>query len=590
MLQISTGKFFRDVPLHETNHRRVLYTNVNFLGRSMIDLSVATLLPSNESKSVTTVTVEFVERLEAVRLDGTPEMMASTGGDQILDDLAFVLSFAFNATFGSDHDMVRRLIPVDLGSRGGRSSPARILRRTCDPGLFVDAAAIEDATSLIAKLMALSRESYEPVIRAIRQVVDACRRVAVDPTLSYTMFVAALEALSTGTSVGAVAWDALDGRKRKLLDAALDGVDEGIVQRVRSAVLEAERAGLKRRFKAFVLQNVSPGYFRREAVDATRPPSVVELTKALSRAYDVRSLNVHVLENLRPEALAFGERADLVNPAGKGLMLSLEGLNRLSRNVIRTHIGRGEAAQMIPFDYRPTLPNMLQAQWAPQYWISNASGLSKESARRYFTGFIDLLVETLRQPTSQSPGSDGAIEATHMPDLGPTLARIEELAPGLRGEPRLSLITIYVLWHRFFVLDSHRPDAAAFIGKFGGELEVPSMQSFVAACLCGEEPSWTLAEFQKLAEDDRSARSERNVDPLPNVFNAALAAEIAERLEAVGSRDEAIAMLSRAVEECPGNKHLIHLESDYLDGGQLIVDLRTLILGTDDAITESAAE
>jgi hypothetical protein len=36
LLQIVTGKYFREVPLRETTHRRVLYTNADFLRRPSV--------------------------------------------------------------------------------------------------------------------------------------------------------------------------------------------------------------------------------------------------------------------------------------------------------------------------------------------------------------------------------------------------------------------------------------------------------------------------------------------------------------------------------------------------------------------------
>ena len=38
MLQVATGLYFRDVDLHETNHRRVLFTNAWFPGGQDIEL------------------------------------------------------------------------------------------------------------------------------------------------------------------------------------------------------------------------------------------------------------------------------------------------------------------------------------------------------------------------------------------------------------------------------------------------------------------------------------------------------------------------------------------------------------------------
>jgi hypothetical protein len=346
-------------------------------------------------------------------------------------------------------------------------------------------------------------------------------------------------------------------------------------------VIEADRAGAKLRFVAFVLAHITPAYYREGAVDAVHPLSAAELERALKRAYDIRSRNVHDLEDLMPETWALGNRAETVNPRSEGLMLSIEGLNRLARQVIREFVARAPTEQVEAFDYRSALPNVLHVELAPQYWIGDADGLSKETAGRYFEGLVSILMETLA-PTVGATADGQEVTALPMPvDLRPVLTRIEELAPQVKGRPRLCLIAIYWLWHHFLTADVHMPAAESFLGQYGSELYAPSMQTFVLACLAGDEPDWATEELQKLADDHLTYRTSGTADPLPKVFNAALAAAAAIRLAADERRNEAIKMLSRAVEEYPGNNLLIDAEAAYIADSPLTLDLRAFVLGKD---------
>lgn len=351
MLQIVTGMYFRDVELNETTHRAVLYTNAQFLNRQAVTLPVAELHPSTSWTPVGSVTVSAFERLEAVRPDGERDFLIATGGAEIIADLAAVLSFATNATFHTDHDLVHRLVPAQPDERS-RRSPSSILRRTFDPNVVLLDRDIDDLRAFMDQLLALHRPRYEAAMRAIRRVVDACNRAAEDPTLSYTMFVAALESLSEGVQAAAPHWDSLDKDKRDLIDAALAGIDAATTDRVRTAVLEAERLGAGRRFETFVLSHLRPSYYRTEAADAVRPIAASELPRALRRAYAIRSRNVHVLEELPLEAWVFTDRAELITPASRTAMLSLEGLNRLARHVIRAYIARADTDLDTTFDWR----------------------------------------------------------------------------------------------------------------------------------------------------------------------------------------------------------------------------------------------
>jgi len=326
VLQIVTGMYFRDVELNETVHRAVLHTNAHFLPRDPVALPVGELRPSTDWSPVTTVTVEVIERLEAVRPNGERDFLVATGGGEIVRDLAAVLSFALNATFDPDGDLVRRLIAPGRTDRG--KGPADVLRRTFDAGVLIKDGGVEDLRAFMAALLALRRTEYEKAIRAIRQVVRACGRAADDPTLAYTMLVAALESLSGDTTAGPADWQAFDRDKRGLIDGALQGVPVHDAARIRQALLDAEALGAGRRLEAFVADHVSPSYYRQEAAGATRPIRAPDLRRALRRAYGIRSRNVHVLAELPPEAWVFTQHAEHLRPAGGPGMLSLEGLNR----------------------------------------------------------------------------------------------------------------------------------------------------------------------------------------------------------------------------------------------------------------------
>ena len=196
MLQIVTGMYFRPgVRLNSTMHRAVLYTNRGFIRSEEIELPVGNLLPSTGFPRVSTVTVSVTERLEAVRPDGTDDILIASSGKELIDDLADVLSFALNAVFSSDHDLVHRLVPASAADRR-RSSASNQLRGTFDQLLIVTDAEIEDLRGFMTRLLDLRRPEFEAAMKAIRRIVRAWQNVADDPTIAYTDIVAALESLS----------------------------------------------------------------------------------------------------------------------------------------------------------------------------------------------------------------------------------------------------------------------------------------------------------------------------------------------------------------------------------------------------------
>lgn len=398
MLQIVTGMYFRPgVRLNSTVHRAVLYTNRGFLASDEIDLPVGKLLPSTGFPQVSTVTVSVTENLEAELPDGRDDILIATGGTELIDDLADVLSFALNAVFSRDHDLVHRLVPASPTDR--RSSVSKQLRGTFDLLLVVTDAEIEGVREFMSRLLALRRPEFEATMKAIRRIVRAWEKVAEDPTIAYTDIVAALESLSAmDQAVPEATWQNVDSRKRKLIDAALEGADETTARKVRQAVIEAEHAGAKMRFVEFVLANVSSAFYREEAADAIRAIRGPDLRRAVSLAYDIRSRNVHALTDLPPEAWVFTGGADTESPPGVGLMLSLEGLSRLARHVVRSYVASAPAGIDVTFNWRAALPGQMKAELAPQYWVWQPAGLTKETAARYLYGFIGHLNDVKGRP------------------------------------------------------------------------------------------------------------------------------------------------------------------------------------------------
>jgi hypothetical protein len=567
VLQIVTKMYFREgVPLHSTVHREVLYTNRGFLRGGVVDLPVGELAPSTGVRPVSTVTLSVTEHLEAEHPDGRPSVIVATGGTELIDAVADVLSFGLNAVFSRDGDLVRRLVP---GALDGSSQPSasKLFRHTFDPHRFVPDAELEEIRRFMTQLLALKRSHFEAAMRAIRRIVHATQHAVDDPTLAYVDLVAAVESLSEGTSVPAPTWDRLNGRKRQLIDAALEGAEASVAERVREAVMEAERLGAKSRFVAFVMDNVSPEYFRTEAADAVRPVRGADLERVVKLAYDIRSRNVHVLEDLPPEAWVLGDGADTVSPPDTGTMLSHAGLARLARHVVRSYINRAPAEIDSTFNWRASLPGKVQVRFAPQYWIGNAKGFDYRSASRYFSGFVEHLANVFAGRTEG------------MAPMREVLARIEQISPGIADGPDKTLmVAIYALWHSALAASDHRPDAANFLAKHEHLLLRVEAPSFVVGLLTDQMPEWTDDDWHTLATERRAERSTRRHLELPAGFDAALLVMAAERLMEAGRADEARTLAGFAVEELPGYEPLMAWEARLAAGEPSELDLRALVL------------
>jgi hypothetical protein len=571
MLQIVSGMYFRPgIRLYSTLQRSVLYTNREFLGKDEIDLPVGSLLPSSGYQPVKTITVSVTERLEAVLPDGTHDIRISSGGVELIDDLADVLSFALNAVFARDYDLVQRLLSSSRAHHGRSPVPSQ-LRGTFDTHLVVTDGEIEDLRNFMTNLLALQRSAFTSAMKVIRRIVHAWQKAAEDPTIAYTDIVAALESLSADhQGVPAPTWENVDGRKRKILDAALEGADDRITDRVRQAVIDAERAGVKMRFTEFVLANVSPAYFREEAANAVRPIRGADLRRAVRLAYDTRSGSVHSLTGLPPEAWVFIDGADTVSPPGTGTMLSLEGLSRLARHVVRAYISSAPTGIDVTFNWREAVPGQIKARLAPEYWVWTPHGLTNDTAAMYLEAFIQHL-------TDVKAGRHAGVA-----DMNDVLARIERLVPSMAASAaRTAMIALYVLWHRNLPAENHRGDAEAFITEYQSALDAPSVVAFATGLLTDRLPNWESDQWLALATDRRNERGKKSTQSLPAPLDAALMVIAAAESHAMGRMDLAVQFAGWAVEEIPGNHALCAWETSISTPHPTAIDLRVLVCGAE---------
>ncbi|WP_431816902.1 hypothetical protein [Gordonia jacobaea] len=549
-----------------TEHRRTLYTNTNFLHERHVALPVGQLTPSTEYAEVNTVLAHFTERLEAVRPDGTDDFMLSTGGDAIADDLAAVLSFALNATFTPIRGKADRLISQPTGSHH-HPRPADILPHTFGANLMVRDDDITDLQDFMSALLALNRVAYEAAMRAIRRIVTASERVADDPTLAYTDYVAALESLSAGFNVATPTWDRLDPRKRRILDPALSGLSAGDAERVRAAILGSERAGIKNRYVEFVLDHIRPAFYREEATGLNRPAQRASLRHLVAKAYDARSKSLHELRELSIGTWLLVGGAQTVTPPGESLMLTLEGLNTVARHVVRTYVQRAPTDKDTEYQWRENLPNVIQVQLAPELYLGSGDAMHSTTAATRAGEFLAHTIEVL------SGRSDFKI------DMRPALTRIEQLLVTERSSSvREPMLAVYLLWHSLLRPEFHQPAPETTIEAATDELQRPGLYSFAVAVLLDLEPLWDVDDWCELAEQRYEDLHSRRPVEFPARFDSALWLRLCEVLQVEGAQSAARAALSRAVECSPGNQELVSLERDMEAGTAITLDVRTFLI------------
>jgi hypothetical protein len=559
MLQTSAGRYFRDgVEIGEHIHRRAVYSNAWLIDPDPIDLPVGKLIPGTDNDDVIGHMIEAVDRLERERPDGTDDFVVATGGNELIDDVAYVLTFVLNRTFTRDHDQIRRLVP-HFRLIGRHRAAASLFPQLFEPRAVIQPEQITEVVEFMTNLLELHREDFARVMRVIRSSVDATRRALDDATGAYTDLVAALESIADDEHATPTTWDRYDGRKRKIFNKALKGESPEMVEKVQQAVLEADRAGLKRRFVASTMARITPDYYRTEATNALRPPASADIERMLGIAYDIRSRRSHILQDLGEEAWVFSDGAEVAYEPSFDRIYTLAGLWRLTRHVVQQYVKDTPKVDPEPWDYRMSLPGIITGKLAPQYWIWHDLDDTKVDAAdiyRRFDGVVDAFIAW------HSGNNDEGF------NLDRVSKQIEQVVPTMPdSDAKTTLIAIHRLWHEWGDPATRTPEAAAFVRTYEAHLQAPSVIAFAVALLSNfRTREWTPREWADLATARRAARINGKTIQLTAKIDALLQLEAADQMEGAGQHDEAVIFAANAVEEYPGDKQLLTWEAHLISG------------------------
>jgi hypothetical protein len=548
MLQITTGKFFSGVDCFETLHRGTFYTNYRGFQNDPIETPVGRLLPSTGLTGLSTLTYEVIEKIE--RSDPLPGTLVSTGGKELIDDLAVVLSFTLNMICTTDSDLLRRLTAADSPESNRINRSQKYLRRVFDKRVNLrpeDVALIND---FIVALVGLKRASYEGAIRAIRRYVTATHRIADDSSLAYGLFVMSIEALAQASDAPLPSWLDYDESKRDRIDTALNEAPAEVADRVRSAVLENEHVALSRRFRDFAMQHLSPTFFRQDAADCVRPIRRPDLVTLLKRAYDIRSGYVHRLEAV-PKLLSIPFDHGETFAIDDQPTLTFEGLARLARHVIKEFVKRAPKIEHEHYDWRSALPNVVTMKLGSQYWIARPEVYMPETAAQRLQAFLIEISSVLLRPT------DAALT-----DLSAILDKIEQL-PLDSAKPcqRRAMLTLYHLFTTFAGPKYQRTRHQELLSRYEADYREPCIER-LAICLLAWEPfPWPLETIEKLHESYYRTRHHKRSLLLPELLEAMLTLRLAEDYRLAGNETRARELLTFAVEAFPSNAAIRALEN-----------------------------
>ncbi len=545
MIQVLTGKFFTTDDLHVTPQRGVLHTNYTLHGTVETSVGVLKSVDDVFGQRPRHLVYEFEQRVEAVRRDGTKEFMIGVGVDQILVDMAAILSFELEITCSPNPDIVARLARQTSGPRSG--APSSFIPRVFDPEVRWQPSDADRLGLFINDLVGLERDRFELVMRAIHRYVTALRRLDGDPSMAYALLVAVVESLAQKYDDHTTEWKDVPEERRATIDEALSSVDTRNAENVRQAILEHEHIALGRRFQAFVVAHIPKSFYRSDAVGRISPVPADILPFAARRAYGLRSSAVHTLSGL-PDPLGYmSPQSDYVFAKGRPT-LTVAGLARVARAVLKEFVARSPKVDFEDIEYQKRMGNIVTAQLAPSLWVWRPEGYGHQSAHRYLSGFIEQFTTALKEPGKS------------VTDLSLVLGEIRKQIKGVSPEQRRPMLALYMIYCSVLRPELVPEEWLSTAEQHFDVFSEPSIEGLLTATLTALEIPGPVESLAGAFEAYLERRHRPKAFRLPPLFDAAIALELAEEYRVSENDEAARRLITRAVELYPGVQPLLSLE------------------------------
>lgn len=522
MLQIATGKLFRQGTLRTNSLTGVLFSNAMRLFDPVVT-PVGTLTWANALRESTpSLVCQIREAMEGEEVQ--PGVVFSFGADSYLQDLSTLMTFHLQLVCSPDRDLVQRLTK---GQRGlaTEASPNELVRRMFDAQVNLLPAEAQEFSAFVQQLLGIPRAEFKLVMQAIRTVVTGIHRMGDDLEIAYTLMVAAIESLAAGFGGHETRWEDVSEDKRRPIEAVLTACNTSheTADRVKAAIAQTEHVLKRQKFKGFILNTLPATFFAEDAVGKIAPVGRLDLADALDVAYEMRSLYVHSLKRLPHELTSprnFREHVELLD---RRTALTFQGLLRVVRAVILEYVCRQPQLDKEPCDYQRDIPNIVYARLAPTAWV-RPDAVAPTNGKVWFEAFLEMFDQDV---LDRSPGS--------MADLRPCLDRAFSLMSGMnqdncRSYAALAYAARVTLPESFWLTDCDRKLEAWEELVFAA----PDPRALMLYTLMGRPPQWPIDAHDKAVQEHLRLRSKKSGFRFPRRLDAAMLLELAERHRTVG--------------------------------------------------------
>ncbi|HCR2229453.1 TPA: hypothetical protein ONE32_003737 [Enterobacter cloacae subsp. cloacae] len=382
MLQLCNGNFLQTDKLYKTIHRTPLYTNLA-IPQEGIDFCIGKILTSSMYLSPKVIICEVEEKQPSENFDGSPAALISTTGQDLMSDLAHVISFFFCGLCTTSQSFTKQLLS---GEKIFGHKPGDYISNFFNERIIVTQEQVLEFKLFFNKLVNSPRINYEKSIQAIRRYVTAAIRISDDLDAAYTLFVASIESLSQDALESEINWNDVDSKKRRGLDHILKNLDDAIANTIREEIIKHEHLALSRKFLTTAMNSLNKDFYNTENKNF-KLAGENELKIAIKNAYNLRSKYVHILKPL-PTEISEPYNLDFCITVDDKPHLTFNGLAAVNREVILKYVNDMPVCEKEEFDILRIIPGVRFARLSEEYWMHDIRALVKGNYISMFSAVL----------------------------------------------------------------------------------------------------------------------------------------------------------------------------------------------------------
>jgi len=476
MLQILSGKFFNEtIPIKEFNGKEIFYSNILMYGKIETDLWTLENVNLNQGVS------SYLLTLRGHDLGGTSQFFHP----EAFDEFRLLTAFWFKSIFEYDKSNVEMLCRTIPQNPNDNQIPSKIL-----PEYFSFQKASDDFENyknFINKVLKLSRERYKAILNSIDLFFQALNAVTYNLELAFSLMVFSIESLCQKFDGFEENWDDYDDNVKSEINNLVEtyNISDEDYNNLKEALLKNDHQKATKRFIDFSMRHVSDDFFREDAINSKTPLKKSDLKHVLKNCYIIRSSYVHSLEKINKInyiVSMMGDKETLGNESD--LFLTFTGLTRLVHHILKNFIYSCEETGFEEINFVEEIPNLVNVQFAPQYWITDERGFKPEDIFVYYHYFLTLLI--------QPHNKEDFLEFKGL------MHKIEEnLKSGVKKNFKDATLVFYYLCNRVYDKNgiSEKFNQTCEMYDINSVLDKLSIETLICKLILAEDIYWNLDEI-----------------------------------------------------------------------------------------------